>query len=84
MNFLEQNGNALHYMNSLGRKAHSHNDTQLYLIDLSYWYCILIFEKGNNESLISNGVLTTLRVSVATFSLPNQTSLMFLICFVFQ
>lgn len=61
MNFLEQNGNAFHSVNSLGREALGHGGTRLFFfffwIDPSEWCCILIFEKGNNESLIQNSVL---------------------------
>lgn len=84
MNFLEQNGNPFYYMNSLGRKAQGQSGTQLFLMDRSEWYCILVFENGNGESLLQSGVLTALRVSVATLFSPNQTSLMFLMCLVFQ
>lgn len=85
MNFLEQNGNAFLSVNSLGREALVHGGTQLvFLIDPSEWCCILIFEKGNNESLTQNRVLTALRISVTTLFSPNQTSLRFLTCLVFQ
>ena len=84
MNFLEQKGNPFYYMNPLGRKAQGQSGTQLFLMDPSEWCCILIFENGNHESLLQNGVLTALRVSVATLFSPTLTSFMFLMCLVFH
>lgn len=56
MNFLEQNGNILHYRSSSGRKAQGQSGTQLFFMDPSAWCCILILETGYSESLLQNGV----------------------------
>lgn len=82
MNFLEQNGNVFHSVNSLGREALGHGGTRLFFFffDLSEWCCILIFEKDNNGSLIQNSVLNGLEGFRGTLFSPKQASLSFLTC----
>lgn len=69
----------LHYTRSLGRKAHCHSGTQLFLMAPSERRCILIFEDySRGEEAGSRMVFTAvLRAKGATYLLfsPGQTSL---------